>query len=138
MAEKQFLLEIVTPESVFFSGNAEKVLVRTTVGDMCVLVNHEPYVAPLDIGKLKVVFEGKERFAFISQGFIKVQKDKTVILTDTAEWADEIDVQRAEKAKERAQERLNAKNSTVDVKRAELALRKATKRLNVAKLKSKR
>lgn len=135
MAEKEFLLEIVTPEHVFFSGNAERVIVRTVAGDMCVLVNHEPYVCPLDVGKMKVVYDGKERYAVVSQGFIKVQKDKTTILTDTAEWADEIDIKRAEEAKERAKERLESKNSTIDIDRAELALRKAIQRIDVAKMK---
>ncbi|QSX05041.1 ATP synthase F1 subunit epsilon [Sedimentibacter sp. zth1] len=134
MAEKEFLLEIVTPEHVFYSGNAEKVIVRTVVGDICILKNHEPHVAPLDVGQLKVVYEGKDRFAVLSQGFIKVEKTKVTILTDTAEWADEIDLKRAEEAKERAKRRLDSKNSTtIDVVRAELALRKAIQRINIAR-----
>lgn len=135
MAEKEFLLEIVTPESVVYSGNAEKVLVRTVIGDICILKNHEPHVAPLGIGKMKVVHEGKERYAVLSQGFIKVEKTKVTILADTAEWADEIDVERAQAAMERAKKRLESKQDGMDITRAEIALKKAIKRIEVSKLK---
>ncbi len=135
MAEKEFLLEIVTPEHVFYSGNADRVVVRTAVGDVCILKNHEPYVAPLSIGKMKVVHENKDRYAVLSQGYIKVEREKLTILTDTAEWADQIDVKRAEEAKERAKKRLESKDSNLDVLRAEIALKKAIQRINVANMK---
>jgi len=135
MAEKEFLLEIVTPEHVFYSGNADRVVVRTAAGDVCLLKNHEPYVAPLSIGKMKVVHENKDRYAVLSQGYIKVEREKLTILTDTAEWADQIDVKRAEEAKERAKKRLESKDSNLDVLRAEIALKKAIQRINVANMK---
>ena len=135
MAEKEFLLEIVTPENVFYSGNADKVVVRTAVGDICVLKNHEPYVAPLSIGKMKVVHNNKDRYAVLSQGYIKVDKEKLTILTDTAEWADQIDIKRAEAARDRAKKRLEEKQDGIDFIRAEIALKKAIQRIDVAKMK---
>ena len=135
MAEKEFLLEIVTPENVFYSGNADRVVVRTVVGDVCILKNHEPYVAPLSIGKMKVVHDGQDRYAVLSHGYIKVDRKKLTILTDTAEWADQIDVKRAEAARDRAKKRLEEKKDGIDITRAEIALKKAIQRIDVANLK---
>ena len=135
MAEKDFLLEIVTPENVFYSGNADRVVLRTITGDVCILKNHAPYVAPLGIGRMKVIYEGKERYAVISQGYIKVDNNKLTVLTDTAEWAEQIDVSRAEAAKERAKKRLEEKQDGIDFVRAEVALKKAIQRIDVSKLK---
>ncbi len=135
MAEKEFLLEIVTPENVVYSGNANRVVARTVVGDICILANHEPYVAPLGIGKMNVIHNGEHRHAVLSGGFIEVTKEKVVILADTAEWAEDIDVKRAEASRDRAKQRLESKQSDTDFDRAELALKKATKRIDIAKLK---
>ena len=135
MAEKEFLLEIVTPEHVFYSGNADRVVVRTATGDVCILKNHEPYVAPLGIGNMKVVLDNKDRFAVISQGYIKVDREKLTILTDTAEWADEIDLKRAEAARDRAKKRLEEHQEGIDFIRAEIALKKAIQRIDVSKMK---
>ena len=135
MAEKEFLLEIVTPENVFYKGNAEKVIVRPIEGDLCVLKNHEPYVAPLGIGKMNVIKDGQSRYAVLSHGYIKVSKEKVDILADTAEWADQIDVKRAEEAKARAEKRLANKTPDLDVLRAEIALKKAIQRIDVANMK---
>lgn len=135
MAEKEFLLEIVTPEHVFYSGNADRVVLRTITGDVCILRNHEPFVAPLGIGKMKVVHDNNDRYAVLSQGYLKVDKNKLTILTDTAEWADEIDIKRAEEARDRAKKRLEEKQDGIDFVRAEIALKKAIQRIDVAKLK---
>jgi len=135
MAEKEFLLEIVTPEHVFYSRNADRVVVRTSNGDVCILKNHEPYVLPLGIGKMKVVYNDKDRYAVLSQGYIKVDREKLTILTDTAEWADQIDIKRAETARDRAKKRLESKQDGADFVRAEIALKKAIQRIDVAKLK---
>ena len=135
MAGKEFLLEIVTPESVFYSGNADRVVLRTIEGDICILKNHEPYVAPLGIGKMKVVHNDKDRYAVLSQGYVKVDREKLTILTDTAEWADQIDIERAEAARQRAKKRHEEKQEGIDFLRAEVALKKAIQRIDTAKLK---
>ena len=103
-----FKLQILTPDKLFFDGETDNVIVRTTVGDKGILARHEEYVAALPIGKLKVRIDGNFRIAAVSEGTIKVSKDKTVILVQSCEWADEIDLDRANAAKQRAEERMKA------------------------------
>lgn len=103
-----FKLQILTPDKLFFDGETDNVIVRTTVGDKGILARHEEYVAALPIGKLKVRINGNFRTAAVSEGMVKVSKDKTVILVQSCEWADEIDVDRANAAKQRAEERMKA------------------------------
>ena len=103
-----FKLQILTPDKLFFDGETDNVIVRTTVGDKGILARHEEYVAALPIGKLKVRIDGNFRIAAVSEGTIKVSKDKTVILVQSCEWADEIDLERANAAKQRAEERMKA------------------------------
>ena len=83
-----FKLEIYTPDKLFFDGETENLIVRTTVGDKGILARHGDYVAALPIGKLKVKIDGNFKIAAISEGTIKVSRDKTVILTQSCEWAD--------------------------------------------------
>ena len=103
-----FKLQILTPNKLFFDGETDNVIVRTTVGDKGILARHEEYVAALPIGKLKVRIDGSFRIAAVSEGVVKVSKDKTVILVQSCEWADEIDLDRANAAKQRAEERMKA------------------------------
>ena len=127
-----FKLEIITPDRVFFDDNTENVIVRTTVGDKGILAHHEPYVAALNIGKIKVMIDGRYRVAAISGGVIKVGRDKTTILAQSCEWADEIDVERAKRAKEIAEKRMAAKTSQRDFDIAEYKLKRALNRIDVA------
>lgn len=101
-----FKLQILTPDKLFFDGETDNLIVRTTVGDKGILARHEEYVAALPIGKMKVRIDGNFRLAAVSEGVVKVSKDKTVILVQSCEWADEIDIDRANSAKQRAEERM--------------------------------
>lgn len=128
-------LEIVAPDKVFFEGEAEKLIVRATTGDMAVLYHHEPCVCLLDIGKFRLISGDEERTGAVSGGFLRVEPEKVVMIVDAAEWAEDIDLERAESAKARAEERLNKKeNSDIDVMRAELALRRALNRIRVREM----
>ncbi len=129
--EKGFLLEIVTPEKRFFSEEVEMVVVRTSTGDMGILKNHVPTVAPLAIGSIKIKKDGATRYAATSDGFLFVQKDKTLIVTDTAEWSNEIDVDRAKRALELAKESYE-KAEEADKYYKKIKLLKAINRINVA------
>ena len=129
------MLEIVTPERAFFSGEVDRVIVRGIEGDMAVLKNRAPIITPLAIGKIRILIDGEERVAAAVNGYISVEKDKTTIITDCAEWPGEIDVKRAEEAKLRAEKRLRERPEGLDIDRAELALRRALNRLDVAGLK---
>lgn len=130
-----FMLEIVTPEKMFYSDEVEMVIARGIEGDLAVLKNRAPLITPLTIGKVRIFKDGDERVAAVVDGYISVGREKTTIITDSAEWPQEIDVERAMEAKARAEERLKNKPEGLDVHRAELALRRALNRLEVANFK---
>ncbi len=129
----EFQLKILTPEGIVYEGKAESVIVRTTVGDKGILARHEPYVAALGIGQAKIRIEGNVRIAAISSGIIDVTPECTSILAQSFEWADEIDLERAEKAKALAEERIKqAKEDKKQLDIAEYKLKRAINRINVA------
>lgn len=133
-----FKLQIITPDGVIFDGMTDNVIVRTTVGDKGILAHHEPYVAAITISKFKVRIDGEFRYGAISSGVIKVSKEKTVILAQSCEWADEIDVDRAVRAKQVAEERISTYEKSNDQKNldiAEFKLKRALNRIEIAKLK---
>lgn len=129
----EFILEIVTPERKFFEGNVEMIVVKGLNGDIGIMGQHEPYITPLAIGRIKIQLNKKFRYAALSQGYVEVSEEKTTILADTAEWAEEIDVERAERAKIKAEKLLNENPDEMNLLRAELSLKKALTRLGVAK-----
>lgn len=128
-----FMLEIVTPDRSFFSGEVEMVIVRGIEGDLAILDNRSPLITPLSIGKVRVFEDDKktERVAAVVNGYISINEEKTTIITDSAEWPEEIDIDRAKEAKKRAEERLKKRSEGTDVLRAELALKRAINRLNI-------
>ena len=121
-------LKIVTPSRIMYDGEAEMVIMRTKVGDIGIMAGHQPLVTVLDYGVLKLkISENEEKRAAVLGGFV----EGVNILTDIAEWSDEIDKVRAEKAKERAERRLSEKSDGLDIVRAENALKRAMVRLHV-------
>lgn len=131
-----FKLQILTPDKLFFDGETDNLIVRTTVGDKGILARHEDYVAALPIGKMKVRLDGRFRVAAVSEGTIKVSRDKTVVLVQSCEWADEIDVERAKTAKNKAEERMkNAEKDNNDYLLAEYKLKRAINRIETWDLK---
>lgn len=126
-----FDLEIVTPDRKFFEDQVEMVVVRGLEGDIGILKNHTPYVTPLAIGRVKIKQNGKYKVATVAEGYLDVTKTKTTIVTDAAEWPEEIDLNRAELAKKRAEEKLKRKEKDIDTRRAEIALKKAINRINM-------
>ncbi|NLI89422.1 MAG: F0F1 ATP synthase subunit epsilon [Epulopiscium sp.] len=130
MADKQLRLQIVTPVRVLCDEMVDMVIMRASTGDMGILPNHEPVVATLNYGILRFKQDGKERRATIMSGFVEVEPDKVTILTDAAEWPEEIDLARAEEAKKRALKRLEPQERmNYNVLRAEVALKKALVRI---------
>ncbi|HWI54457.1 MAG TPA: F0F1 ATP synthase subunit epsilon [Desulfobacteria bacterium] len=132
MADKNLTVEIVTPERLVYSEPAEMVVAPGVEGYLGILPLHAPIVSGLEIGVLKVVAGGKESKLAISGGFMEVSNDKVVILADTAERGDEVDVLRAKSARERAEQRLTNRTSDIDAARAESSLRRAVARLKAA------
>ncbi|MBN2285459.1 MAG: F0F1 ATP synthase subunit epsilon [Tissierellales bacterium] len=130
----KFMLEIVTPDRVFYKQETDMIIIRGLEGEMGILRDHEPFVTPLDIGQVRIKNDGQIKIAALSQGYVQVSEEKVVILSDTAEWPEEIDIERAEKAKERAAKRLEQKPEGLDILRAEIALKKAAIRIGTAKI----
>ena len=125
-----FKLQIITPEKTVFDGETEHVIVRSTVGDIGILNGHELYCAAICIGQMRIMMYGQFRRAATSGGIIKVSKEKTTILVQTCEWADEIDVERANAAKSSAEERINKAKLSNDDKALILAEAKLKRALN--------
>ena len=127
---KTIRLDIVTPEKMAFSTEVSMVIARTTAGDIGILPGHAPLIAALAIWPLRVIMDGEEIPISMCGGFIEVQPEKITILANCAELPEEIDVERAEASKARAESRLRDSNS--DIARAEVALKRAMVRLRVA------
>lgn len=128
---RKIRLDIVTPERVAYSADINMVVARTSSGDIGVLPGHAPLIAGLQIAPLRMLFDEGEVQIAIGGGFIEVQPEKVTILASSAELSEEIDVERAEAAKKRAETRLKS-GETIDAERAEVALRRAVVRLKVA------
>lgn len=126
-----FLVEIVTPERKVYAETANMVSVTGVEGELGILPNHIPLVTPLRIAPVIIKRDGKVDVLAVSGGFIEVRKDKIVILAESAELATDINAERAEAAKQRAEQRLAAKRDEVDYRRAEMSLQRAMNRLNV-------
>ena len=129
-----FRLKITTPEKVFFDGECESITLRTTEGDIGILARHEPYVANLPAGPIKIVTDGDARFAAISSGIVKVGKEATTILAFAIEWAEEIDVEWAKRSEQDARTRKERSESAREVEHAELKLQRALNRLRVSSM----
>jgi F-type H+-transporting ATPase subunit epsilon len=126
------LLEIVTPERIVYSKSVDMVIARGISGDLGILPKHIPFVTSLKIAPLRIKIENNEDWIAVHGGFMQVNPDKVVILAESAELADDINVDRAESAKTRAESRLTSKEQEIDFKRAEIALQKALNRIEVS------
>ncbi len=133
MAEKAYKLEIVTPKRIVFSGDVTSFSAPGVVGGFQVLRSHAPLLSSIAIGEVKFVDgSGNEWRYATSGGFVEVHENRVMMLAETAERADEIDVGRAEAARERARKRLAEKGADTDLGRARLALFRAMNRLKIA------
>jgi F-type H+-transporting ATPase subunit epsilon len=127
-----FSLKIITPEKTFFEGTTTQIIAKTTTGNVGILHGHVPYVANLVSSPLKIEIEGTLKEAALSGGFIKVSGEDVIVVTNAIEWADEIDVARAERSKQNAEERMKRHESQKEFDRAEKKLKRALNRLLVA------
>ena len=127
-----FPLKIVTPDGLIFDGQAEEVLVRTTDGDVGILARHVNYVTSLGMGRCLIVADGQRRTAACIGGMLSVVDGAVTLVPTTFEWAEQIDVDRAEKARQKAEARLKASTSETEVRLAEAKLRRALVRKSVA------
>jgi len=133
---KPFPLKIVTPDGLQFEGQAEELIVRTITGDMGILAGHTNCVAPLGMGQATVVIDGEKRYAACIGGMVVITKDEVKLVPTTFEWAETIDVKRAEASENRAKAMLEDKSaSKTELKLAEARLKRALVRKSVAGLK---
>jgi F-type H+-transporting ATPase subunit epsilon len=135
MAET-FQLEIVTPEKMVVRDQAEEMQIPGKNGYLGILPGHAPLISELAVGEISYRNGGTTHHLSVAWGFAEVLPDKVTVLAETAERADEIDVKRAQEAKQRAEERLKSGSTDVDFNRAEIALQRAETRLDVAEKKS--
>lgn len=133
MAEMSFKVNIIEPDGVFYEGEVDMLEFNTTEGEIGVLPGHIPMTVILKPGILKIYEPENEKEAALHAGFAEILSDKITILAEIVEWPEEIDVQRAESARERAEERLRTQAPDIDVMRAEIALQKALTRISVLK-----
>jgi len=133
MYERSFSLEIIAPNRVVFSGEATSVSAPGTLGGFQVLFNHAPLLSSLEAGLLKVKdTQGADTVYATGGGYLEVRGNKVVVLVDSAERPEEIDVERARSAHARAEERLKSRDPSLDVERAERALARAMNRIRIA------
>ena len=132
MAEK-LQLEIVTPDRLVLSESVDIVMAIGSLGEFGILPNHVPFLSTLMAGELRYRKDSQLDYMVVTGGFVEVSQNKVTVLAEAAERAREIDLDRAKRAKERAEKRLaQAKAEAVDYIRAEAALRRALLRLKVA------
>ena len=135
---KTLKVSVVTPDGPVYESEVEMVSTKTVGGEIGILPGHIPTVAPLQITALRFKKGNETDYVAVSGGILEVRPDQVSILASAAETADDIDVERALRAKERAERRLQQiKKEKFDVKRAELALQRALNRLRVARAKEK-
>ena len=132
-----FPLKIVTPDGLIFDGEAQRLIVRTTEGDMAVMARHINCVAPLGMGRATVVYaEGNRRYAACIGGMLSVQDGRVNLVPTTFEWAESIDAARAQLSQDRAEKILNNQHSSsTDIQLAEARLHRALVRKSVASYK---
>lgn len=124
-------VSIVTPDEPVYEGVAQMVIARTKAGELGILPYHVPLVAPLKIDIVRLKVESGEEWVAVNGGFMEVNGEEVNILADTAEREQDIDIDRAEKAKQRAEEELSrAKEQKVDEVLAQLALQRAINRIH--------
>jgi len=136
MAKLEF--DIVTAERIVYSAYVDVVVAPGVEGQIAILPNHAPLMTTLQPGELLVRDEGEETAMFVRSGFLEVCENRVTVLADVAEQAEEIDIERAEEAKRRAEELLQQRGPEVDLARAEAALQRALVRISVAQKRKRR
>ncbi|MBI2909832.1 MAG: F0F1 ATP synthase subunit epsilon [Chloroflexi bacterium] len=131
-------VEIITAERKVYSGDADMVIAPGAEGQLGILPHHAPLLTSLHPGELRVRKGDEEVAMCLTGGFMEVLKDKVSILADACERAEEIDIERAEAALRRAEERLKHPGPEIDHARAEAALRRSLARIRIAEKMKKR
>lgn len=126
-----FLLRIITPERIFYENQVNMVEFNTTEGEIGVLPGHVPLTVIVKPGVLDITEPEGDKVAALHAGFAEILPERVTILAEVIEWPEEIDEERAQAARERAEERLRSKTAETDLARAETALQRAVARIQV-------
>lgn len=131
---KTFKFEVVTPEKVFYSDDVDMIIFNREDGEMGVMADHMPMVVAVDVGILKIVRDGVYKFAAISEGFVEITDKGVTAIVDAAEWPEDIDIERAEKAKKLAEDKLKEYKKNKEMETLlKLSIVRANNRIKVAK-----
>jgi len=128
---KAFHLEIITPERIFFSGEAEELIISTPDGQRGVLPSHTPMIIAVDVGEIRIKQNDKFKSCFSAEGFLEIRPDKVVLVAQVVEWPEEIDIRRAQEAKRRGEEQLRQKQSLQEYHTTMSSLARAMARLKI-------
>lgn len=132
MAEgNRFDLRIITPDRIFYEGEASMVEFNTTEGEIGVYKEHVPTTVIIAPGILTITEEETQKVAALHAGFVEILKDRVTIMAEIVEWPEEIDLERAEESRERAEKRLMEAVPGTDMARAEVSLKRAMARIRL-------
>ena len=134
MAEKTFRLEIISPDRIFYTNDVLMVEYNTVEGEVGVYAEHIPMTQIIAPGRLIITEENGQRTAALLSGFVEITPDKVTVLAEAVEWPQNIDIARAERARDRAQQILSAEEDEQTLLLAEAALKRALVRLDIAGL----
>ena len=132
---KEFHLEIVTPDGRAFEGMVESLLVQSIDGYVEFLAGHVDYITAIGTGKARIRTGGRDRFASVSGGFVTVTKDEVKLVAVTFEFAEDIDLERAKLAKQKAKDIISSSKDSKAIELAKVKLQRALARINVAESK---
>ena len=126
-------LQVICPDRIFYEGEVSMVEFNTTEGEVGIYPKHIPLTSILAPGILTITEEDGMKNAALHSGFVQILPEKVTVMAEAAEWPHEIDLDRAEAAKDRAEERIKTRSDKTDIARAETALQRAIARINVIK-----
>ena len=126
-----FQLQIISPNRIFYDNQVSMVEMTTGEGEIGVYARHLPVTTTLAPGIVRIHEEGGVNKAAVHSGFVVILQDKVTLMAEVAEWPEEIDLNRAEEARIRAERRLGGTEASVDTMRAEMALRRALVRIEL-------
>lgn len=126
-------LQVICPDRIFYEGEVSMVEFNTTEGEVGIYPKHIPLTSILAPGILTITEENGLKNAALHSGFVQILPEKVTVMAEAAEWPHEIDLDRAEAARGRAEERIKNRSDKTDIARAETALQRAIARINVIK-----
>ena len=132
MSDKKIHFKVITHDKIVFENDVDAIYTKGVDGEFGVLVDHVPFMSALDIGVTKIEKNGNIEYISTMGGIFQMKNNEAIILTEIAELGTDIDIARAQNAKERAEARIGNPEINDDVKRANLALAKAMTRLKAA------